>query len=109
MRGFFFGDRGGVEKNFDLYARSEEICDLGQWNIVSNPWERGSDDTEHTASGWSGTYPSGWSWATCPIGKKTLDDTKNFAKPACNQVVLFSTYVSHRTPTVCDVPYRYMH
>ncbi|KAF8128914.1 hypothetical protein EV363DRAFT_1297453 [Boletus edulis] len=56
-------DVGGVEKNLDLYARSEEICDLGQWKIVSNvccvadePWERGSDDTEHTASGWSGSY-----------------------------------------------------
>ncbi|KAF8130685.1 hypothetical protein EV363DRAFT_1262177 [Boletus edulis] len=93
MRGFF-GDRGGVEKNFDLYARSEEICDLGQWNIVSNvcctadePRQRGSDDKEHTASGWSGSYdgPSRtYPWATCP----RREYPKNFSKPACNQVVL---------------------
>ncbi|KAF8130868.1 hypothetical protein EV363DRAFT_1167109, partial [Boletus edulis] len=43
-------------ENFDLYARSEEMCDLGQWNIVPNvccvadePWQTGSDDREHTA------------------------------------------------------------
>ncbi|KAF8127187.1 hypothetical protein EV363DRAFT_1173087, partial [Boletus edulis] len=82
----FFGERGVV----DVPARriltstaacSEEICDLGQWNIVSNMVQR-SDDREHTASGWSGSYDgpsesffSCRPWATCP---------QNFSKPACN-------------------------
>ncbi|KAF8130643.1 hypothetical protein EV363DRAFT_1296706 [Boletus edulis] len=46
-----------------LRPHSEEICDLGQWNTVSNvccaanePRQTGSDDREHTASGWSGSY-----------------------------------------------------
>ncbi|KAF8414883.1 hypothetical protein L210DRAFT_3589665, partial [Boletus edulis BED1] len=35
-------------ENFNLYARSEEICDLqGQWDMIS--LAKGSDDREHTA------------------------------------------------------------